>query len=172
MGTEGTSHGRSVLSKEAMDQIKTNRQNEERDLLTLTLRKKSGLTQEQKAELERWEGFFNMETHNGFLTQSLEFLDRPVSVAPNPSEDSCSMFINRFCEVQWMLHRTLPFLQSNTKMFGEEWIKKWNLLDRSFQMEQQIVADAEKSIGIVFIEFMNLKFPFNPTDYFGKVKRS
>jgi hypothetical protein len=39
-------------------------------------------------------------------------------------------------------------------------------------MAQKIVADAEKSIGTVFIEFMDLKFPFNPTDYFGKVKRS
>ena len=168
MGAEGTSHGRAIPSKEAMDQIRKKRQNEERKLLGLTLRKKSGLTQEQQAELERWESFFNMETHNGFLTQALEFLDRPVSVAPNPSDDSCSLFINRFCEIQWMLHRTIPFLQLSTKMFNDEWHKKWNLLNQSFQFMQQNLADTGKPIGTVFIEFMELKFPFTFEDNFGK----
>ncbi len=67
-----------------------------------------------------------------------------------------------------MLHRTVPFLQLSTHMFNDEWHKKWNLLDQSFQMVQQTLADAGKQIGIVFIEFMDLKFSFTSEDYFNK----
>jgi hypothetical protein len=123
-GVVGYPSDETPFTKEMAHQSKKDRGNEERRLLKLMIRENARLSEKQRLGLERWENFFNMETHNALLTQALEILDRPVSVAPNPSEDSCSMFINRFCEIQWMLHRTLPFLQSNTKMFGQEWIEK------------------------------------------------
>ncbi len=170
-GIEGVLHATQPPTREDVDQIRKNRMSEERRLLGLMIRKDSGLTEDQLFELGRWEGFFHQEVHGGNLTQVLEHGpairgEDTTSVAPKPREKACAMFINRFCEIGWMLHRTLPILQLSYRQFDEEWRKKWHLLDQNFLTMEQSLADMGKNIGSVFIEFMNVKFAFTPDHNF------
>jgi len=160
-----------ITTREDMEQVRKRRMKEERRLLGLMIRKDSGFSEDQLRELGQWEEFFHQEVHGAMLTQVLEHGPAAqgkdtVSVAPKPRERSCAMFINRFDEVAWMLHRTLPILQLSYRPFGDNWQKKWRLLDENFYAIEQSLADMGKKIGTVFIDLINKKFAFTPEHNF------
>ncbi|MCH7225119.1 hypothetical protein [Haloferula sp. A504] len=139
---------------------------EERRVLGLMIRAESGIPSDDLDELRIWESFFNMEVHGALLTQVLEHgptvLGRDtMSVAPKPRNDSIGMFMNRMCEVAWMLHRTLPILQLSDRRFDSSWEQKWTLLDENFLAMEQSLADLGKEIGNVLIRFIEEKLPFD-----------
>jgi hypothetical protein len=151
--------------------FRKNRKKEERRVFGPMIRKESGLPLDYIAELETWQGLFHEEVHGAGLTQALDHGpaikgEDTISVAPKPSHLSCAMFINRFCEVGWMLHRTLPAMQLSYRLFGPSWDRKWHLIDENFEAAEEFLRDMGKRIGGVFIEFINIKFPFSPNSSF------
>ena len=146
--------------------MRRNSMKEENKILGLMLRKKAGLAPEDIAQLQKWESFFNKEVHGATLTQAFEHGpalqgEGGISVAPIPNKDSIGMFMNRFTEVAWMLHRTLPMLQLSSQRFDSEWMGKWKLLDQNFHEMVKGTAELEREFFYTIIRFVNTKFPFN-----------
>jgi len=165
-GFEGVP-SRKRFTPEDVRRIQAKRMKEERRVLNAIVRKESGLSEKQKDELRIWADFFHQEVHGAQLTQFLEHGpamrgEDTTSVAPKPREDSCAMFMNRFSEVAWMLHRTLPILQLSNRTFDETWNQKWFLLDQNFKKNEECLQDMGKKIAGVFLEFIEIKFPFGP----------
>jgi hypothetical protein len=157
--------GRSLTREEACS-IRKRRQKEEQRIRDLMIRGKSGLTSEILGELKRWESFFNVEIHGALLTQALE-QENTVSVAPKPRDVPCNMFIHRFFEVSWMIHRTLPIMQLSNQRFTDEWATRWQLLDDNFRRMEESLAQDGREIGTAFTAFIDVKFPFDPSCCFG-----
>ena len=154
------------ITEDDMDLIRKNQIKEERRIFELMLRKKSNLDKNDIVNLKRWEDYFNKETHGAFLTLAFEHGPaikgaEATSVAPKRQHRSCAMFINRFSEIAWMLHRTLPIMQLSNHPFSDEWKNKWKLLDDNFLMVEKQLAEMNKPIGHTFIRFMETKFPFD-----------
>lgn len=169
-GLDGVVSGK-PLTREDMNVIRQKRKQEEKRLLGLMIRATSGLPPEHIELLERWESYFHEEVHGAHLTQVFEHGpaitgEDTTSVAPKPREKSCAMFINRFCEIAWMLHRTLPIMQLTYRPFGAHWNHKWHLLDENFRVMEGSLAEMGKKIGEVFIAFVDTKFPFTPVCFF------
>ncbi|GAF70533.1 unnamed protein product [marine sediment metagenome] len=61
-----------------------------------------------------------------------------------------------------MLHRTLPIMQLRERRFGDQWAERWSILDDSFLIMEQALADKGKQIASVLIEVVQRKFPFAP----------
>ena len=154
-----------TFTREESGKRRTRRKKEESRVLGLMLRKKSGFSVHQLAELETWEGFFHSEVHGTRLTRFIDIrADRPITLAPSFVELSCAMFINRYSEICWMLHRTMPILQLSYRKFGNEWARKWDLLDINFQETEKGLVTLGKPIGRAITDFVTSKFNFSP-DY-------
>ena len=165
-GSDGVIVPEKKIVAEDMENIRKNSMKEERRILNLMLRGKSGLDKADISQLKKWESFFHKEVHGGMLTQVFEYGDAmrgedTLSIAPKPKEASVNMLMNRFSEVGWMLHRTLPIMQLSSRKFDSVWREKWKLLDQNFRLVSQGLADMEKDIGSTFIRFIDVKFPFN-----------
>jgi len=71
------------------------------------------------------------------------------------------MFMNRFCEVGWMLHRIVPMLQPPDAALSAAWVDKWQILDESFeQAVHSLTEQCGKAIGAAIVELVKSKFPF------------
>jgi len=156
------------LTEQQKGRVRSNRMKEEKRVLNLMIRKHSRLPKEDLSELARWESVFNLEIHGGFLTQWLDHGpgmrgNDGVSLGPELRTESLAMYMNRFCEVAWMLHRTLPILQLSDRRFDQKWVQTWRLLDENFYaMEYHTLAEANKRVREAIIRFMRLKFSFAP----------
>jgi hypothetical protein len=126
----------------------------------------SGLPNENIAILEKWRDTFHDEVHGGRISmlQDLETLymkrQRP-SFAPVPYEDDMDvgLYTNRSIEIGWMICRTLPFLQSSERSFGQGWADNWNLLDQAFRLQ---VSSVGKAFSIAILRLVDMKFDFTP----------
>ena len=151
--------------------MKKNVEKEERRLLDLMLRKNSGLDQRTLQVLGKWEKLFNKEMHGAKLSFFNELGDwargkNVLSIGPIPKDEIMSMYMNRICEIGWLVTRLLPYLQPVEDAFGEGWQKKWRILDESFLYMQQGLSRIGKDIGNAFITFVNQKFHFiDPFSY-------
>jgi hypothetical protein len=145
--------------------VRNRRKREQTRVLDFMLRKNSGLPQEHLAELEQWEDLFHIEVHGARLTTSTDTFrwvsepsELPLLPDFDPKSKSVLMYINRSLEINWMLLRTLPFLQLGERAFGPEWSKKWWILDESFKEAIQI----GKKIASAITHLLQVKFPFSP----------
>jgi len=151
-----------LLTWEDYAQIKRNRKTEEKRILDLMIRKNSGLPEKHIKELVLWEFFFDIEVHGARLTYYCDIIgDNRISIVPVPKKVSLVMFINRFCEVAWMLHRTLPGMQLSNRGFNSSWKNKWVLLDENFLEMERSLARTGIKIAEVFQSFIQSKFKFN-----------
>ncbi len=119
-----------------------NAKKEERRLLNLIIRNKSGLDLQTQKELGKWEKMFNYEIHGAKLSFFTELGNwaiegNPLSIGPTPKIQPLGMYMNRICEVGWLVTRLLPYLQPAENAFGKEWQEKWAILDESFLYMQQ-----------------------------------
>jgi hypothetical protein len=133
--------------------------------------KESGLSDEVVDELAKWDGLFDAETHGSRLskTHAMEWMKGvgPLHVLPQYDEDAFAVFLNRYCEVGWMLHRLVPLTQPRGTYTGEGWAEKWHVIDESFeQMVDSLTHQLGKKIGRMLVEFVKAKFPFSPTSAF------
>lgn len=160
------------ITKEKQLLMKKNKKNEEHRLLGLMIRKQSGLDSKVLHELEKWEDLFDREIHGAKLSFFLELGGwatgkHDLSIGPRPGDETIAMYLNRICEIGWLITRLLPYMQTSINAFGDEWHAKWKILDDSFLFMQQDLSKLGKVIGIAFIELVNKKFYFKePFIYF------
>ncbi|MBW8365339.1 MAG: hypothetical protein K0M39_12380 [Rhizobium sp.] len=126
----------------------------------------SGLPPVTIAELAQWDALFDYETHGARLsaTHAMDWMkgQGALPVLPKFNEMSFAMFMNRYSEVAWMLHRLIPVLQVAEVPFSEAWREKWQILDESFEQTVNSLSEQlGKAIGAAIVEFVKAKFPFN-----------
>lgn len=127
---------------------------------------KSGLSQATITELSMWDSLFDYETHGGRLSLSsaanwMRGIE-PLPILPKYNQRSFAMFVNRYCEVAWMVHRLVPLVQPPSVLLSDSWGEKWAILDESFElMVHALTEENGKPIGAAIVEFVKAKFPFN-----------
>ena len=156
---------------EEWPKIKKRRKKEEGRILSKMIRKDSGLSEEIRKELDRWEQMFHEQVHGSKFTFFLEGGDwmvgkGPISIGPLPNEKSMAMYMNRAAEIGWMLTRLLPFLQPAQNAFSAEWRGRYNILDDSFRVMVQSLSDIGKKVADAFMFFIDKKFAFPETFYY------
>ncbi|MCW5575246.1 MAG: hypothetical protein KIT13_04050 [Burkholderiales bacterium] len=131
---------------------------------------KSGLSSEVIARLRHWDDMFDYEIH-GLKFSSLEAMDwlkgdGGLSILPTFSLDGATMYVNRYAEVAWMLHRLIPLLQLRPFSLSKDWAEKWQALDNSFMSFSKSMAGIGRPIGLAIIELVTKKFPFDASSHF------
>lgn len=131
----------------------------------------SGLTKATITELDQWDALFDLETHGARLsaTQAMRWMkgQDALPVLPRFEETAFAMFMNRYTEVSWMLHRLVPLLQPPDAPLSYTWVEKWLILDDSFeQTVHSLTTQLGKSIGGAIVELVKTKFPFSAESRF------
>ncbi|SRR5258708_1426006 len=147
------------------------KKNAEREVFAKMFGDKSGLSSETIQQLRRWDDLFDKELHGLVLSMSdaVGFLkgEGPIAFIPEYNEKFTTMYINRFAEVGWMLHRLLALLQPAQIAFPAKWGEKWNALDASFQgFSEGLAHESGKRIGAAILELVPAKFPFSSSSRF------
>ena len=150
--------------------IAANRMKTERKIRSVIIGKESGLSEETKDELLNWDLLFNIETHRGLFTL-FNTLDDALKgkldvVGPSPEEKNDAMFINRSNELNWMILRLIPCIRRKEIIWGDEWTKKWDLLEESFRMMTEGFAGLGKKIPLAHLEMIEMKFKFGTDHYY------
>lgn len=173
--------GNEALSDEDWEKLKKKRKAEQRKVLNAMIREKSGLPGDIVYELKNWEQLFHEEIHGSRLSFFGELGDwvkgkALLSIGPIPKELPMMMYMNRACEIAWLIVRLLPYLQPVENAFGTRWRKKHKILDESFRSMQQGLSRTGKKIGDAFIKFVDEKYSFSEPFYYfeadGKSGRS
>ena len=87
----------------------------------------------------------------------------PLHLLPRYEESAWVLYMCRFTEIAWMLHRLLPTLQPIDHPFGDAWAHKWRVLDQSFaECVSGLSEQLGKPIGNAHVELVEMKFPFSP----------
>ncbi|MGF6648995.1 hypothetical protein [Paraburkholderia sp. GAS82] len=159
---EGITPGK-PLDIAAMKRLRKDTEFEVRRKMTGSL---SGLTQETRDELAQWDALFDFEVHGARLSlagaKGWMKGREPLPILPRFEEEQFALFMNRYCEVGWMLHRLTPAIQSSDAPFPAAWMEKWRVLDDSFQITvNSLTKQLGKRIGAAIVELVNTKFPFN-----------
>jgi len=131
----------------------------------------SGLTPETIDELAKWDELFDFETHGARLSMASAMGwikgTESLAVLPRFVERDFAIFMNRFCEISWMIHRLLPLLQPPSTELPDAWQAKWSIVDDSFRIIVQSLTDENaKKIGAAMVEFVTTKFPFSAKSTF------
>ncbi len=126
----------------------------------------SNLKQETRDALEKWDMSFDWEVHGARLSLigAEPWLKSvgPLPILPRFVEIEFAMFMNRYCEIGWMIHRLIPCLQPPGVPLPDAWKKKWRVLDDSFELvARALTEDAGKPIGAAIVELVKTKFAFN-----------
>jgi hypothetical protein len=167
-GWEGLTLGdrtRTENRKMAANRLKT-----ERKIRSLIIGNESGLSEETQAELLNWEQMFNLETHRGLFTLFDSLGDALKGkldvVGPSTEKTNDAMFINRSNELNWMILRLIPCIRRKEFGWSDEWRKKWDLLEESFRMTNEGLADLGKKIPLAHLEMIEMKFNFGSGHYY------
>lgn len=131
----------------------------------------SGLPQDVIDELKTWDTLFDWETHGARLSlvRAMEWMkgNGELPYLPSFRKDDFVMFMNRYCEVGWMVHRLFPAMQPLDAPFPQEWKDKWRIIDESFALAvQSLSQELGKKIGDVMAVFVKAKFPFSAETVF------
>jgi hypothetical protein len=131
----------------------------------------SGLGVDVVNELAKLNDLFDSEVHGGrlSLTDAVAFMKSqgPLQILPKFVPDTFALFMNRFTEVSWAVHRLLPAVQPSEAPMPKEWAQRWALVDESFDIAvRSLSKDLGKKIGDAYAEFINAKFPFNAGSIF------
>jgi hypothetical protein len=143
---------------------KSKRLNEERRIFDLLIGKHSGICPDDLKTLELWKNMFDQEVHGSKLTLVLEMSrlreGGQLSPGPLPHDRQLAMYMNRAVETGWLFARLLPGLQPVAGAFGPEWLARCRILDDSFRVSEQVLADMGKRIATVFTTFIDQTFTF------------
>lgn len=163
------------FTEESLYEITNLRKKEDRRIWSLLLRKESGLPQEVITELSMWERMFHEEVHGSKFSLGADVMrwfrgQGEPSIGPTTpalTNPSLSNYMNRAAEIGWLVVRLLPYLQPIESAFGEEWQRKYIILDDSFRFMEQSLCKECKELGEAFIKFVDDKFSFKkPFHYF------
>lgn len=128
--------------------------------------RKSGLSASTIDELAKWDSLFDFEVHGArlSLTSTTGWLrgTQPLNILPVFNKQEFTMYMNRACEIGWMVHRLIPVIQPPSVPLADDWKNKWNVIDESYrQSVEALSAEHGKPIGNAISEFVSAKFPFN-----------
>jgi hypothetical protein len=131
----------------------------------------SGLSPETLSWLKQINDTFDWETHGGRLStaHNMPWLSgsSPLAIVPLLNEHEMALFMNRYCEVAWMVHRLLPLLQLPGWLLPTSWKSKWRALDQCFNHLQKSLADDLKKPAFEAVRSLILaKFDYNENSYF------
>ncbi|HXS51747.1 MAG TPA: hypothetical protein VN782_04375 [Usitatibacter sp.] len=145
--------------------VRTRRKKEEFRVRALMTGKDSGLSALTLEELAKWDALFDMEIHGAGLSKAkaMNWMrgKGPLPVVPTYLERDFSMFINRYCEIAWVIHRLIPMIQPPGILFDSFWREKWQRLDESLeQAVASLTQDLGKKIGAAVVELVKTKFAF------------
>ena len=158
-----------TLTRDEYIAVSKRRAKKERAVRKQMIGEESGLTAEQIYELKRWEKLFHEEVHGSRFSYFMEggpWLkgEKSLSIGPIPNNPSVGMYMNRSNEIDWMIFRTLPFLQLSSGAFGEKWAMKWHILDESFRSAIEDLGHMNKKIAWAVIALVDRKFRFTPEE--------
>jgi hypothetical protein len=127
---------------------------------------KSALSADTLTELKRWDDLFDFEVHGGRLSLagSMDWMkgQGPLPVVPRFEESQFAMYLNRYCEIAWMVHRMIPLFQPPGLLIRAPWPEKWRVLDESFEATvHSLTQQFGKKIGAAIVELVKVKFPFS-----------
>jgi hypothetical protein len=151
--------------------FRKNRRKEENSVRLIMTGKDSGFSTNTLEVLAKWDVLFDDETHGASLTRSstLEWLKgtEPLPILPKYNPDHFGMFMNRHCEIGWMVHRLLPLAQMGYAPLPSAWKEKWQTLDTSFFITSEALSkQLDKKIGDAIVELVKTKFPFSADSTF------
>lgn len=151
--------------------ITRNRRRAEREARAKMTGDQSGLSSSTIAELTKWDALFDFEVHGARLslagTQDWMKGKAPLPELPAFDEKQFAIFVNRYCEIGWMVHRLLPLGQPKQAPLPTAWQEKWKILDDSFEiMVFSLTEQFGKQIGAAIVELVKAKFPFNEKTLF------
>lgn len=131
----------------------------------------SGLGDDVTNELAKLNDLFDFEVHGGrlSLTSAVAFMkgEGPLHVVPKFAPNTFALFMNRFNEVSWAVHRLLPAVQPPGVPMQKEWADRWALVDESFEIAvRSLSKELGKKVGDAYAEFIKVKFPFNSGSVF------
>ena len=87
--------------------------------------------------------------------------EESLRVVPNFNQKEFSMYMNRACEIGWMVHRFIPLIQPPDVPLATDWKSKWVVVDESYQQSvESLSTDLGKPIGNAIKELVLAKFPF------------
>ena len=136
----------------------------------------SGLSEKTQVELWGWEQMFNVETHRGLFTLVDDVKNarkgKVVVAGPGLDEMSDAMFFNRSNELNWMILRLIPYMRRKELIWSDEWTKKWDLLEESFRMMNEGLADLGMKIASAHLDMIETKFKFGTDHYYVEPKMS
>ena len=136
----------------------------------------SDLSASTREELGKLNIVFDAETHGQRMsaTQAMGWMrgEGPLLFLPSYEVMGYALFLNRYCEVAWMLHRLMPFVRPEGGVIPDQWRDRWNTLDNGFrQTAVSLSAEVGKPIGDAFVEFMDKKFPFEASSALAAAKQ-
>lgn len=151
--------------------VKRARKDEEFKVRKLMTGSDSALSADVTSELAKLNELFDYEVHGGrlSLTDAMDFMKGvgPLQVLPRFAPNSFAIFMNRFNEVGWAIHRLLPAIQPPGVSMPREWADRWTLVDESFELAVRSLSDElGKKVGSAYAEFIRIKFPFNSASVF------
>lgn len=166
-GISNESNPTETISDEEYKNVKRRRKAEEHRLLKIMIRKDSGLSENTLDELNHWENMFHDEVHGSRFSMFVEggrWLkgEGPLPLGPIPNDRAITLFTNRSWEICWMHLRLLPYIQLGPVAFGDDWARRWGILDDSFRIGMQELSDMGKKFADAVIELVDVKFPFTP----------
>jgi hypothetical protein len=131
----------------------------------------SGLGADIIGELEGLDALFDFEVHGSrlSLTQAIDFMKGhgPLPVVPTFTERDFALFMNRYNEVAWSLHRLVPAMQPSDAPMPTDWAARWTLVDESFDTcVRALTKELGKQVGDAYAGFIAAKFPFSAKSTF------
>lgn len=153
---------------EAHTQAVRRRRQEQRRVISLVVGDQSGLEETVIQGLHRWQSFFHDEVHLSGLTFTLESEswmgdNSELPIGPHRETLSSAMYMNRSCEVAWLLLRTLPSLQHQPEGFGSRWIDHWRILDDSIRYAVESLQQQGRELVGFVVTLVEKKFGFDPS---------
>lgn len=154
-----------------------NRKDEEHRISHWICGGKSGLDKDTIQTLKQWDDLFHGEVHGGQFSLVQEVLalkeGRVNPVGPSLDQDAFVMYMNRSSELGWLILRLLPYLQSRENSFGDEWSRKYHILDDSFRhFVFKLFQALGKEIGRAFVRLVDEKFTFRQPFFYSEADGS
>lgn len=131
----------------------------------------SGLGDDIIGELAALNELFDFEVHGSRLSlaNAMDFMKGkgPLPVLPAFTDRDFALFMNRYNEVAWSLHRLVPAMQPSDAPMPTDWADRWTLVDESFDIVvRSLTEQLGKKVGDAYADFMKAKFPFTAQSTF------
>lgn len=166
-GIDPTSTGKAI----DLVAVKKARKRNEFEVRDLMMGSNSGLGADITDALSKIDALYDFEVHGGrlSLTKAMGYMKGtgPLPVLPAFTERDFALFMNRYNEVAWSLHRLVPAMQPPDAPLPTDWADRWTLVDDSFDIcVRSLTEQLGKKVGDAYAEFMKVKFPFTAKSTF------